>query len=65
MKIVYFQDTMFGRSVVERINKTPFGASVVTTDNLEKAMPWEAVEKTCSSLGTTPKALNLIMGYIA
>jgi hypothetical protein len=64
MKIVYFKETMFGRSVVECINKTPFGVSVVTTDNTSKAMPWETVESTCSSLGTTPKALNLTMGYI-
>lgn len=64
MKIVYFKETMFGRSVVENINKTPFGISVVTTDNTSKAMPWEAVENTCSSLGTTPKALDLTMGYI-
>lgn len=64
MKIVYFQETMFGRSVVENITKTPFGVSVVTTDNTSKAMHWEAVENTCSSFGTTPKALNLTMGYI-
>lgn len=64
MKIVYFKETMFGRSVVENITKTPFGISVVTTDNTAKAMPWETVESICSSFGTTPKALNLIMGYI-
>lgn len=64
MKLVYFQETMFGRSVVESINKTPFGVSVVTTDNTSKAMPWEAVENTCLSLGTSPRALNLAMGYI-
>ena len=65
MKIVYFKPTMFGRSVVERITKTLFGVSVATTDIISKAMPWEAVESTCSAFGTTPKALGLEMGYIA
>ena len=64
MKIVYFQETMFGRSVVERINKTPFGVSVVTTNDTSKAMPWEAVENACSAFGTNPRALGLAMGYI-
>ncbi len=64
MKIVYFEETMFGRFVVENISKTPFGISIVTTGDTTKAMPWETVEKTLSAYGSTPKAQNLVMGYI-